>query len=115
MVKPEDTFEMSALVGTDEVELKPPGAESGEVPSDRVARKAYGYFLNEQSGSANTLTLRIYHGEDVEREISIALEANQTLSERDINSPWLTIPSGRTIKAVATGASVMVVLQCFDI
>ena len=115
MVKPEDTFEMSALVGTDEVELKPPGAESGEVPSDRVARKAYGYFFNEQSGSANTLTLRIYHGEDVEREISIALEANQTLSERDINSPWLTIPAGRTIKAVATGASVMVVLQCFDV
>ena len=115
MVKPEDTFEMSALVGTEEVELKPQGAENGIVPNDRVARKVYGYFLNEQSGSANTLTLKIYNGEDVEREISIALEANQTLSERDINSPWLTIPSGRTIKAVATAASVMVVLQCFDV
>jgi len=115
MVKPEDTFEMSALVGTEEVELMPPGAASGEVPSDRVARKVYGYFLNEQSGSANTLTLRIYNGEDVEREISIVLGANQTLSERDINSPWLTIPSGRTIKAVASSASVMVVLQCYDV
>jgi len=115
MVKPEDTFEMSALVGTEEVELKPPGAESGEVPSDRVARKVYGYFFNEQSGSANTLTLRIYNGTTVEREITIVLGANQTLSERDINSPWLTIPSGRTIKAVASAASVMVVLQCYDV
>ena len=115
MVKPEDTFEMSALVGTEEVELKPPGAASGEVPGDRAARKVYGYFLNEQSGTANTLTLKIYKGEDVEREISIALEASKTLSERDINSPWLTIPAGRTIKAVATNASVMVVLQCFDV
>jgi len=115
MVKPEDTFEMSALVGTEEVELKPQGAENGIVPNDRVARKVFGYFLNEQSGSANTLTLKIYNGEEVEREISIVLGASETKSERDINSPWLTIPSGRTIKAVATGASVMVVLQCFDV
>jgi len=115
MVKPEDTFEMSALVGTEEVELMPPGAASGEVPSDRVARKVYGYFFNEQSGSANTLTLRIYNGTTVEREITIVLGANQTLSERNINSPWLTIPSGRTIKAQASAASVMVVLQCYDV
>lgn len=115
MVEPKDTFEMTALVGTAEVELKPQGATSGEVPPDRVARKVFGYFFNEQSGSQNTLILRIYNGTTVEREITIVLGANQTLSERDINSPWLTIPSGRTLKAVASADSVMVILQCYDV
>jgi len=115
MVKPEDTFEMVALVGTDEIELTPPGATSGVVPADKVARKIFGYFFNEQSGATNTLTLRIYKGDVVEREISIVLGANATLSERRFPDPWLTIPPGRTLKAVASAASVQVILQCYDI
>jgi len=112
---PVDTFEMVALVDTTEVELKPQGATSGVVPSDRVARKIYGYFFNEQSGSQNTLTLRIYNGTSVEREIPIVLNANQTLSERDIDSPWLSVPAGRTIKAQASAGPVLVILQCYDV
>ena len=115
MVKPEDTFEMVALVGTDEIELTPPGATSGIVPADKVARKIFGYFFNEQSGATNTLTLRVYKGEDVEREIRITLGAYDTIGERKFPDPWLTIPSGRTVKAVASSASVQVILQCYDV
>lgn len=108
-----DVFELVALVGTTETELKPEGADTGEVPEGKT-RKIYGYFFNEQSGATNTVRLGIYNGENLEKAVLIKIAALDTIDFRS-TVPWLTIREGRTLKAVADADSVMVVLQCKDI
>jgi len=108
MIKPTETSELIALAGTTEVDL-------GTVPTTKVARKIYGYMFNEQSGATNTLTLRVYNGTTNEKELSITLPAYGTLTNNDFPGPWLTVPAGRTLKAVASAASIQVVLQYYDV
>ena len=104
---------IAALVGTDEVELKPVNG-SATVAGDKSARYIHGYFFNEQSGALNTIKLRVYDSNStLVEEIPVMLTPNQTISDgREI--PFLRIPSGSTLKAISNSANILVVLQFRD-
>ena len=117
-VKPEDTIHIIASVGTAETDLVPYGGTSSQVPTTKYARIIYGAVLNNEASSANTLTIRIYasDGTTLEKEIKFALGAYDTVDiNRDLNSPILVVPGGKYIKAVATAASVNVILNAYDV
>lgn len=118
MVKPEDTFEMEASVGTSETDIKPYGAANAQVPTIKFARKIYGMLLNNQASSTNTLTIKIYDtdGTTLLRSIAITIGAYDTLDiSRSIDSPILTVYAGQYLKAVASVASVTVVMNAYDL
>jgi len=107
-VKPEDCYNLELLVGVTEEEV-------GSVPSEVYEMKIYGIVMNEQSGATNKLTLRQYTDTTKEKEWTFKLGAYDTidlLNEKE--SPILNIPAGRTIKAIATAASIQLILSCYD-
>ena len=107
-------FNIIARVGTAEVDLAPYPGGSATVPADR-ARKIYAVVLSNTATGANTLTLRIYKGATVEAEFSLNLPSPGTHSIVGTKgSPILVVPPGRTLKAVASAESVVVVLSAYD-
>jgi hypothetical protein len=108
-------FNIIATVGTTEVELSPyPGGGSGYVPADK-RRKIYSMVLTNTSYDYITLTLRIYKGTTLEASIPLIIPGSTTLSiAGQKHSPILVVPSGRTLKAVASAASVNVTLAAYD-
>ncbi len=109
-IDPSDCFDMEADVGTVKVMLS-----NGLVPITKFERKVYGVFINNRAGTANTLTLTIEKDTTVERTILITLEAYGTIDvNRPLDSPILSIRSGRNIKAVASSPSITVVLNAYD-
>ena len=118
MLKPEDTFEIIANVGTSEMDLKPVHGTSSQVPTKKYARKIYAIILVEKSGSANTLTVKIYKsdGSTLDRSFDIKLAANEVktiISKPD--APILTVYAGEYLKAVAASASVEVIMDAYDL
>ncbi len=118
MVKPEDTFEIIASVGTDEYDLKPVHGTSSQVPTRKFARKIYAIIATDTSGSANTLTIRVYQsdGSTLDRSFNLKLSANETktiISKPD--APLLTVYAGEYLKAIASGASVSLVMVGYDL
>jgi len=106
-------FNIIATVGTDEVDLAPVPGGSATVPADKY-RKVYVMVLNNQSSDANTLTLNIYKGGNVETTVTIALDAYATIEVVSEKTPILIVPPGRTFKAVAGAKSVSVLMTCRD-
>jgi len=104
---------ISALVGNTEIDLKPANG-SAAIPNDKTARYIYGYFMNEQSGALNTLTLKVYDSNaTLEEEIPIVLTPNQTIADGG-KIPLLRIPHGRTLKAVSNANNILIILQYHD-
>jgi hypothetical protein len=108
-------FNIIATVGTSEVELVPyPGGSSGTVPNGKT-RMIYAIMLSNSATSANTVTFRIYRGGSLEKSFSFNLASPGVFSAvNPKDSPLLAIPSGRTLKAVASAESVDVVLAGYD-
>ena len=107
-------FNIIATVGTTEVELPLyPGGEA-KTPKGKT-RKIYTIVLTNTAASANTLTLRIYKGATLEKSFNILIPQASSISfVNEKNSPTLLIPSERTLKAVASAASVDVLLAVVE-
>jgi len=117
-MKPENTFEIIATVGTSEANLTPVHGSSSQVPTNKFARKIYAIIATDTSGSANTLTIRVYQsdGSTLDRSFDIKLSANETktiISKPD--APILTVYAGEYLKAIASGASVSLVMVGYDL
>ena len=107
-------FNIIATVGTAEVDLAPYPGGSATVPADR-SRKIYAAVLSNTAAGANTLTVRIYKGTTLEAEFSINLPSTGVFSFIGTKgSPLLVVPPGRTLRAVASAESVVVVLSAYD-
>jgi hypothetical protein len=102
-------FNIIATVGTDEVGLAPYPNGSPTVPNGKT-RIIYSIVLSDTSGSANTITLEIYKGKSMETSLDINLIGSETLTIANSGKPIIVIPSGRTFKAVASAASVEVLM-----
>jgi len=103
------TFDLKKLVGTSEEELI-------TVRSDKYALKVYGLVINEQSGSANKLTINRYQsdGSTLIESISFSIGANDTLDiSRNPESPILTFYSGEVIKVVASADSIQLIMNVY--
>jgi len=108
------SFNIFASVGTSEVDLAPYPGGSAKVQSG-VTRRIYIIVLSNSATSSNTITFRIYKGTTVDTSVSIVIPASSTITivgNRD--SPVLLVPSDRTLKAVATAASVNVFMAGYD-
>lgn len=110
-IKPEDCFNIEALVGTTEVGL-------GQVPVTKFERKIYSIVLSDVSGSTNTLTLRQYasDGTTLQKSWQLRVGANETIqlvSSEEL--PIISIPAGSFIKAVATAASIQLLISAYDL
>ncbi|GEM_PF-4127827 len=112
MVKPEDTFEMEAEVGTDKIPLT-----NNTVPPNKFARKVYGMLIHNNAATANTLTLTIERDATVERTLPpITLDAYASLDVyRSMDAPLFTMNPGQNIKAVASSKTISVMLQAYDL
>jgi len=107
-------FNIIATIGTDEVELRPyPGGATAEVPADRV-RKIYTMILTNTATAENTLTINIYKEGNAEASLSLIVPASTTISITSNKLPLLAIPGKRTLKAVASAASIVLVMTCID-
>jgi ribonucleotide monophosphatase NagD (HAD superfamily) len=108
-------FNIIATVGTAETELAPYPGGSATVPSDKT-RRIYAAILTNTATSANTLTLRIYKDTTLETSFDITIPASSTMSILNRkDSPTLLVPGGRTLKAIASAASVKVLMACEDL
>jgi len=109
-----EVFNIFATVGASEVDLAPYPGGSSTTPTGST-RKIYVAILTNATASNITLTLRIYKGATLENSFNIIVPANGTLILMTRNdSPILLIPSDRTFKAVASAASVNVLMTGFD-
>jgi len=107
-------FNIIAVVGTTEVDLAPYPGGNATVPTGKT-RNVYSWVLSNSSSASNTLTLRIYRGTTLEKSIPITLGAYDTIDTvSDKESPILVVPSGRTLKAVASAASITVLMTGED-
>jgi hypothetical protein len=107
-------FNIIARVGTSETDLAPYPGGSATVPAGKV-RKIYAMILSNTATGGNVLTLRIYKGDALERDFNINIPSLGVFSQANPKgSPLLVVPSGRTLKAVASAASVDVALACYD-
>jgi hypothetical protein len=107
-------FNIFASVETTEVDLAPYPGGSATVPAGRV-RKIYFIVLSNVATGANTLTLRIYRGTTLEASVDINLASPGMVSITGRKTePLLIIPSGRTLRAIASEASVHVVMAGYD-
>lgn len=116
--KPEDSIHLHAEVGTDETNVLPIGGTSAQVPTHKFARIVYGIVMNNTASSTNTLTIRIYEsdGSTLFKALSFTLGAYDTIDiSRTPEAPILKIPAGKIIKAVASAASVNLLMNCYDI
>ncbi|MEO0260697.1 MAG: hypothetical protein ABIM77_08170 [candidate division WOR-3 bacterium] len=107
-------FNVIAVVDTTEADLAPYPGGSATVPQGKT-RNVYLWVLSNTSSASNTLTLRIYRGATLEKSIPIAFGAYDTIDTvSDKESPILVVPSGRTLKAVASAASITVLMTGED-
>jgi hypothetical protein len=107
-------FNIFASVGTTEVDLAPYPGGSATVPNGKV-RKIYFMVLSNVADGANRLSLRIYRGTTLEVSVDINLASPGMISivgRKD--EPILIVPSGRTLRAVASAESVHVVMAGYD-
>lgn len=111
MVRPEDCFQLEHLLDTSEHDF-------GQIPANKNQRKIYGIIYNEQSGALNTLTLRQYasDGTTLDKEWAFKIGANDTIAFlQDTNSPIISIPGGKYLKALAGAASIQLILSVYDV
>jgi ribonucleotide monophosphatase NagD (HAD superfamily) len=106
-------YNIIATVGTSEVDLKPYPGGSATVPEGR-RRKIHVMVLSNTSAGANTLTLRIYKGADLEIFYNLVLPPQSALAIVSEKMPILVVPSGRTLKAIASAESVQVLMSAVD-
>ena len=106
-------FNIIASVGTTEVDLAPYPRGSSTVPSDK-RRKIFVMILTNTATSSNTLTLKIYNGTTLENSFNITIPSPGTLAMISEKTPILIVPSGRTLKAVATSANINVLMTGVD-
>jgi hypothetical protein len=107
-------FNIFASVGTSEVDLAPYPGGSSKVAADKY-RKIYAMVLSNTAPSANTLTIRIYRDTTLEASLSINLPTPGVYSvvgRRE--EPLLIVPPGRALKAIASAATVEVLMAGFD-
>lgn len=106
-------YNIIATVGTTEVDLSPYPGGSSTVPNDKN-RNIYTMILTNTAASANTLTIRIYKGVSLETSVSIILGVNETKPIVSEKYPLLVVPPGRTLKAIASAASVSILMTGED-
>ena len=106
-------FNIIASVGTTEVDLAPYPGGSSTVPSGK-RRKIFVMILTNTATSSNTLTLRIYNGTTLESSFNITIPSSNTLAMINDKVPILIVPSGRTLRAVATSDSINVLMTAVD-
>ena len=102
-------FNIIATVGTSEVDLAPYPNGSSTVPNGKT-RTVYSAVLTNTGSGANTITLKIYKGTSMETSFDISIPSSGTLAIANSGKPIIVIPSGRTFKAVASAASVKVLM-----
>jgi hypothetical protein len=106
-ISPDQTFDLTATVGTSEEEL-------AAVPAEKSELKVYGIVLSELSGSDNTLELRVYKGTDLEKSFKVSVPAKATVGILQlVDSPLVGVLSGRRLVAVAGAASVSVLVSAY--
>ena len=116
--RPEDSFPMDVLVGTDEVVVAPPGGTTGQVPTRKNKRCIYVIVVSDTSGGANWIEIRVYasDGTTLERTWRIPLVMNDTLPLiNPMDSPILSVRAGKILKAIASAASVPLHMQAYDV
>jgi len=107
-------YNIFASVGTTEVDLAPYPRGSSTVSSEKY-RKIYAMVLSNTASGANTLTIRIYSGATLEASFNINLPSPgvySIVSRKE--EPLLIVPPGRTLKAVASAATVEVMMAGYD-
>lgn len=104
-------FNIIASVGTTEIDLAPYPGGSATVPSGKN-RKIYVIVLSNLASATNTLTLKIYKGETLETSLPISVGGTVEIISEKI--PAIIIPSGRTLKAIASEESVTVLMTAKD-
>ena len=107
-------FNIIASVGTSEVDLAPHPNGSPTVPQDRV-RKVKLMVLSNTAATSNTLTLRMYRGGALEKSIDVVLPPSDTKVIGDGGRTVLVVLPGRTLRAVASAASVHVLMTAEDV
>jgi len=108
-----EPFNIIATVGASEVDLAPYPDGSSTVPTGKT-RKIYIAILTNTSTGSNTLTLRIYKDTTLEKSFNITIPSPGSLAIIDGKLPILLIPSGRTLKAIASAASMDVLMTGVD-
>jgi ribonucleotide monophosphatase NagD (HAD superfamily) len=108
-----EPFNIIATVGTTETDLAPYPGGSSTVPTGKT-RKIYVAILTNTSNGSNTLTLNIYKDETLETSFNIIISSSSSLAMISDKQPILLIPSGRTLKAVASAESMDVLLTGVD-
>jgi len=106
-------FNIIATVGTSEVDLAPYPNGSSTTPVGKT-RKIYVVILTNTSTGPNTLTLRIYKDTTLEKSFNITISSPGSLAMTNEKHPILIIPSGRTFKAIASAASMDVLMTGVD-
>jgi hypothetical protein len=107
-------FNIFATVGTTEADLAPYPGGSATVPTGKV-RKIYFMVLSNVAEGANRLSLRIYRGTTLEASVDINLASPGMISiVSSKDEPILIVPSGRTLRAIASSPSVHVVMAGYD-
>jgi len=119
MVRPEDAFPMDADIGVVEGNVFPPqGAITGQVPTRKNKRCIYTLIVSDLSGGANWIEIRVYNvdGVTLERTWRIPLVMNDTLPLiNEMDSPILTIPAGKILRAIANVATVRLHAMAYDL
>jgi len=111
LVRPEDCFNLESLISTTEYDF-------GQVPTNKYERKIYAIIMNNRATATNRLLLRQYasDGTTLQKEWSFEIGAIDTIPLiSNTESPILSIPAGRYIKAVASAASIQLILSCYDL
>ena len=80
-----------------------------------VVRKVYVIVLANTATTANTLTIRIYRGASLEASVDFVIPPQTTIAISNTSTPVLVVPSGRTLKAIATAPSVSLLMTCTDV
>jgi len=107
-------FNIIATVGTSEATLTPYPSGTAAVPNGKN-RYIYTIVLNNTSTGSNTLTFRIYKSATLESSFTITIPSTGSLSLIGSDkAPILVVPSGRTLKAVASASSIDVVMTAED-
>jgi len=108
-----EPFNIIATVGTSEVDLAPYPGGSSTVPVGKT-RKIYVAILTNTSTGSNTLTFRIYKEATPEASFNIIIPSPSSLAMISEKQPILIIPSGKTLKAIASAESVDVLMTGVD-
>jgi hypothetical protein len=107
-VTPDKCFTVEKLVTTSEAEIF-------TTPSDVFERKIYRLVIANRQTSPVTISLVQYKGTEVEKNWVFVVPAGDTkVIGESTENPVLGIPSGRTLKGVAS-ADVNLLLDVYDL